>query len=130
MSIALKIKKNTKKEQPFENLDIIIDISILDILFLPYECVCFFCFFFWKNGTFMFLNVCLIIRHQHILLQIPFTLRFPIHLSRGFHWCSRKKAVRISERTRPFVIRKNSFFENFWNFPCKTSMRKYSCKPS
>ena len=91
--------------------------------------VCFF-FFFWKKGTFMFLNECLIIRHQHILLQIPFTLRFPIHLSRGFHWCSRKKAVRISERTRPFVIRKNSLFENFWNFPCKTSMRKYSCKPS
>ena len=129
MPIALKIKKNTKKEQPLENLDIIIDISIPDILFLPFKCVFFF-FFFWKNGTFMFLNVCLIIRHQHILLQIPFTLRFPIHLSRGFHWCSRKKAVRISELTRPFVIRKNSFFENFWNFPCKTSMRKYSCKPS
>ena len=120
--VALKINtktKNTKKEQAFENLRIDISASpsalalTFQILFLLYDCFLFFfkckiCFFLY-----------LIIRNRYILLQLLITLLFPIHLSRGFYWCSRKKAI-----SGHSLFQKNSCSENFWNFPSKTSMVK------
>ena len=52
--------------------------------------------FFWKNGAFLF-SLVLSYGISTILLQILISLRFPIHPSKGVHWCSRKRLFKFSE---------------------------------
>ena len=37
--------------------------------------------------------LCFVIQHPHHLARITHSLRFPLHLFRGIHWCSKKNAV-------------------------------------
>ena len=58
-------------------------------LFLPPE-------IFLKNRIFMFFLV-LSFGISTTLLQMLIFLRFPIHLSKGVHWCSRKRLFELSK---------------------------------
>ena len=64
----------------------------------------YFCFqnFFWKNGICMFFLV-LSYGISTTLLQILISLRFPIHPSKGAHWCSGKSLFELSEASFHFI---------------------------
>ena len=112
--IEIKINRNTKKERPFKNLKICISTSPSGLA----STFQIFCFCLKSVSLFEKIEgVCsslrLIIRHHYTLLQIPITLRFLIHPSRVFHWCSTMKAVWISGRIRPLLFQKKQLLRKF-----------------
>ena len=94
----------------FENLGISISASASSLesafalntaknLFLPSE------FFLKKNRIFMFF-LALSYSINTTLLQILISLRFPIHLSKDGHWCSRKRLFELSEASVHWCFKK------------------------
>ena len=116
--IEIKIKRNTKKERPFKNLMICISASPSGLASALVSTFQIFCFCLKSISLFEKIEgVCsslpLIIRYHYTLLQIPITLRFPIHPSRVFQWCSAMKAVWISGRIRPLLFQKKQLLRKF-----------------
>ena len=53
------------------------------------------------------------------LRQILISPRFPIHLSNGFHWCSRKKLFELSDAFGHWCFEKITTAKIFTSFPAK-----------
>ena len=76
-----------------------IDIGIAKSLYLPSE-------IFFKNRIFMSLLV-LNYGINTTLLKIPISRPFPIHESKGVHWCSRKRQFELSEASIHCILKKS-----------------------